>query len=262
MLPSVYAENYLHLTADLHGQVAEVAIDKYLNAGIKGQHDAVPHPNDYRANRAIAEKDRLLGAIKNDLHIRGHVPQMFEVDSFSFKLMDVVMPFFGKGSPSNIRDVLYLAAKYNHLAPGTAQQYCNQYLGLDCNGFVGNFWGINPSTAIAGYDNHRRHEFDDVASGDALIFYHAGTTGSPYHIAAVDSVQSLDGADARHATLNFTVTQSAGLELGVHTSSTQWRLSKSARGEVIYSTAHSTVYVVQGPPKGEPRGQDWSVSDA
>ena len=75
-------------------------------------------------------------------------------------------------------------------------------------------------------------------------------------------MQSLDGADARHATLHFNVTQSAGLELGVHTSSADWRLSKSARGDVIYSTANSTVYVVAGPPKGDPRGQDWAVSDA
>ena len=179
MVPSAYAENYLHLTADLYGSVAEVAIDKYLNAGITGQNDTADHRMNYRANRAIAEKDRLLGSIKNDLHIRGRLPQMFDIESYPFKLMDVVMPFFGKGSPSNIRDVLWLAAKYRHLTPATAQQYSSQYLGLDCNGFVGNFWGINPSTSIEGYDNHRRCEFADVASGDALIFYRAGSTTRP-----------------------------------------------------------------------------------
>src|SRR5262249_37660557 len=53
----------------------------------------------------------------------------------------------GKGSPEEIAKVLYLVAKYKLYdvkmfgtdAAAGVRDYCNKYIGLDCNGFVGNY---------------------------------------------------------------------------------------------------------------------------
>lgn len=259
MFASEYAENYLNLPAMLYGdQVYIVPIDKYLNAGITGKNDPKPHPMDYRANRAIAEKDKLLWDIKQDLKIKGHIPPMFEVEGYAFKLLDVVMPFFGKGSPSNLMDVFWLASKYKRVTPGTTRDYSSKYLGLDCNGFAGNFWGINPSTPIEAYDVNRRKEYTDIAAGDAIIFYRSNTNYKPFHIALVDKVIDRPIGNA----LRFDITQSSGLETGVKTDFKEWNLSKNAKGHVLLKTGGFDAYIVAGPAKGDPRGLQWTVSDA
>lgn len=259
MFASDYAEIYLHLPAMLYGdQVVQAPIDKYLNAGITGKKDANPHPMDYRANRAIAEKDKLLWEIKKDLKIKGHIPPMFEIEGFAFKLLDVVMPFFGKGSPSNLMDVFWLASKYKRVTAATVRDYSTKYLGLDCNGFAGNFWGINPSSPIEKYDVNRRKDFSEIAAGDAIIFYRSNTTSRPFHIALVDKV--LERSIGK--TLRFDITQSSGLETGVKTDFKEWNLTQNAKGHVLQKTGGYDAYFVAGPAKNSPRGLQWSVSDA
>jgi hypothetical protein len=45
----------------------------------------------------------------------------------------------GKASPEETVITLQLAARFGLLKSGDVQDYCDTYLGLDCNGFVGNY---------------------------------------------------------------------------------------------------------------------------
>lgn len=47
--------------------------------------------------------------------------------------------FYGKGSPEECQITLQLAERFKLPKGGTVQGYCDKYLGLDCNGFVGNY---------------------------------------------------------------------------------------------------------------------------
>jgi hypothetical protein len=47
--------------------------------------------------------------------------------------------FSGKGSPEEAAITLHLADRFNLLKGADLQTYCDTYLGLDCNGFVGNY---------------------------------------------------------------------------------------------------------------------------
>ncbi|HEY1380698.1 MAG TPA: hypothetical protein VGF55_28105 [Gemmataceae bacterium] len=47
--------------------------------------------------------------------------------------------FMGKGSPEEAQITLQLADRFGLLKGGDLQAYCDKYLGLDCNGFVGNY---------------------------------------------------------------------------------------------------------------------------
>jgi hypothetical protein len=51
----------------------------------------------------------------------------------------VVRPFTGKGNPESFQLVLQLAVLLQIENENTLQAYCDKNLGLDCNGFVGNF---------------------------------------------------------------------------------------------------------------------------
>lgn len=88
--------------------------------------------------------------------------------------------FLGKGAPEHCQLVLQLVDHWK-LAPSGLQAYADKALGLDCNGFVGNYlWHVNrqqnwnslglakgqegPDVSIDGYFDHRKaiHRWEDM----------------------------------------------------------------------------------------------------
>lgn len=58
----------------------------------------------------------------------------------------------GRASPEEFRDAVRLAFATRRFSyPTAAQTYVQQWFGIDCNTFVGNYCGISPSTSIAAY---------------------------------------------------------------------------------------------------------------
>jgi hypothetical protein len=115
----------------------------------------------------------------------------------------------GKGSPEEIAVALHLVAKYkmydkkfhDDLAQGV-QDYCTRYIGLDCNGFVGNYAqaiGLSkrPSTDISTFSppGARRSELGDVRANDVIVWPNYS------HITIIDSVDKVttgpDGKQSR-----------------------------------------------------------------
>jgi hypothetical protein len=105
----------------------------------------------------------------------------------------------GKGSPEEIAVALHLVAKYqmydkkflDDSAQGV-QDYCTCYIGLDCNGFVGNYAqaiGLSkrPNTDISTFSppGARRSELGDVRANDVLVWQDYG------HITIIDSVDKV-----------------------------------------------------------------------
>jgi hypothetical protein len=63
---------------------------------------------------------------------------------------EILRPYCGKGSPQEISRVLQFAVGFDLLPPtlGALQAHCREYIGLDCNGFVGNFLKANGITDV------------------------------------------------------------------------------------------------------------------
>jgi hypothetical protein len=224
------------------GSIGLIAIDRYLNAGITG------NPKYPRAIRAGEEKDALLGAIGNELGVPGTPPLQFEIGGQVVSRRTIQKTFAGKGSPGEIRTTLWLASRYKRTSSVTLRSYSDRFVGLDCNGFAGNYWGIDPNTPIDSYDTSRRRDPAAISVGDALPFYHKGAT-SPFHIAVVDEVA------VKGDRMTLTVVQSAGPELGVHQEILGERvLQRNAAGHLFFLDGGGDwqVFVAEGPAKGTP----------
>jgi hypothetical protein len=177
MTPQAYMSKYLHCPLWLADDtVAEVSIDRYLNHGESSNSDA--------AWRAY---ERLIDALHRLTDTRAWAPR-YQKDGWVFETRLLRRAFVGKGSPSNIQDV-FLAASYCGLVTAqTAQDYANRCLGTDCNGFVGNYFGMDPNTPIGSYDVHRnrRSRVEEIQPRDVVVF--VDSSGRQPHIALVQSV--------------------------------------------------------------------------
>ena len=94
----------------------------------------------------------------------------------------LVRAFVGKGSPDEITDALRLALAVGRIgterdvngrlpARMTVQEYARDFMTLDCNCLVGNFYGGNPDAHISVYASpaRRRTSIGDVRQGDAIV---------------------------------------------------------------------------------------------
>jgi hypothetical protein len=241
--PWDYASSvYLDLKATLDdGTLVRLKIDRYLNNGLKLQ-------RNLDAGKA---KDRLLNGIAGELKVPYPGPLTFTIDGVLYDRLKLQRVFTGKGSPQDIRNVLRLASRFKLTDAQTAQTYCNTNIGLDCNGFAGNFWGIDPNTSIDQYDVDRRQAVADVVAGDAMIWYLKGAT-APFHMAVVDEVNVIGQQ------FQVIVAQSMGLEEGVHRF--DWgklTLENNKSGHLfaqktITGIGDCLIFFAGGPTKGKP----------
>jgi hypothetical protein len=94
----------------------------------------------------------------------------------------LVRAYVGKGSPDEITDALRLALAVGRIgserdvngrlpAKLTAQEYARDFMTLDCNCLVGNFYGADPDASIEVYATpaRRRMSIAEVRQGDAVV---------------------------------------------------------------------------------------------
>jgi hypothetical protein len=105
--------------------------------------------------------------------------------------------FTGKGTPDLIVQALRLAEAFGLVRPNVAamQSYCDDYIGLDCNGFVGNYLRargctvVGPQTPAFPYafvpPNWRLTKLTDVKAESVLVWKNAG------HVAIVDRISGI-----------------------------------------------------------------------
>lgn len=104
-------------------------------------------------------------------------------------------PFYGKGSPEEVQVVLQLAVRYGVFPPDKVQIYCsNGNIGLDCNGFVGNYLrhvvqGL-PWDTDARTKEEKKTEFD----ANTLIKSIMGFSGRTTPIASLDEIAQFPSA--------------------------------------------------------------------
>ncbi|MBL8821638.1 MAG: hypothetical protein JNJ77_03550 [Planctomycetia bacterium] len=187
------------------------------------------------------------------------VPLDFYFGGRKYNRRQVHLAYMGKGSPVDVAMALRLASRYRIIS---TEGYCDKFLGLDCTGFVSNYWGLSKTENIdhKDFDKNRRKDLSTIRIGDALVYY-KGKQSSEHkkvrsmHIAVLNEVlsESNSGSEVK-LTMNYV--ESAGNDEGVHKSQTREIVFKKTReGELYYdTTSGNTGYLCGGPPMNRPNG--------
>jgi hypothetical protein len=107
------------------------------------------HISRYHLGAPTDAKDQLLGAVRDLFTSKGRSDPGYRLQltvngqaaEFSMQETTAAMnkPFWGKGSPEDCQIVLQLALSLGGKHPAQLQGWADANLGLDCNGFVGNY---------------------------------------------------------------------------------------------------------------------------
>ena len=181
MLPNEYVNTYLNLWFRLDATPTPFAapVRKYLQAQMGEQ-----------SKRAQAAYQQLLYRLRTLLgpeQTTALYKGLFQFESNPYLTHSLRRVYEGKGSPSEIQDAVYLAARCGLVSASTLIDYLDNNVGMDCGGFVANYWGMGrpdvsllnpvgadgfaPRTIWNMYRKFRRSSVAEIQPGDAAIFF-------------------------------------------------------------------------------------------
>jgi hypothetical protein len=139
----------------------------------------------------------------------------FEVQGDQYVMTSIDRVFMGKGAPDEIQNVIWLASLCGLVDTTTLAGYCDQNLGVDCGGFVANYWGLgHPLTTAARVDGDtgisprtfwvtnqtmRRKAASEIRVDDAAIFFEDVKSNNPDVVATKKSDGKYDTATGSQA---------------------------------------------------------------
>ena len=178
-LPSQYMNRYKQCLVSLaDGTMMSVCVDRYLsmsNKTSRAYDDLI---------RALSEKTAT-PRYSLSYNLDGR-----RVHSGCFK-----MPFMGKGSPFDIRQALLAASWCGLVDRLNLQRYCDENMGLDCNGFASNLFRLDRNTSVESFDDraNRLDSAQKIGTRTVLIWVNSTGEGKSHtHVAVVESVTSVD----------------------------------------------------------------------
>jgi hypothetical protein len=265
MAASDYVDTYLHIWCWVNDTFTAARVRNYLQSGLGAQ-----------ATRAASAYSQLMGALPKlaGLSAGKLLPQVFEVQKDKYVTTSLWRVYNGKGAPNEIQDALWLASLCGLVNEGTLTSYVDSNLGIDCGGFVANYWGIGrPSTTspnptgATGYNprmiwglfpNLRRKNAGEIQADDAAIFFKdvksddpniAATKGADgnwdpktgsqaFHIGLVSSVSAIPGTSQ----VKLEIAESSGATA----SSGGTGVNVRSLGQVTATVAKGLVYCMDG----------------
>lgn len=197
MDPKAYLDRYTNLRffSPLNNERIDVAITGYGADWVSRKQHNPEGTVDGKACQT--ERQRLSEAVRVAHHGKASVPFNGRF-TFSAKPLGLIPPneeflpeslvhaFVGKASPDEIIDTLRLALAvgrigtapdYNRAPPAapTVAAYVKKFITLDCNGLVGNFYGMTGvgDIAVSSFASaaRRRTTIGSVRPGDAIVTY-------------------------------------------------------------------------------------------
>jgi hypothetical protein len=211
MSPSDYLRRYRNLQVALLDGITIYNVDVHEYRNATSFYAGEVAQGDHNIHTGMAAKDQLMGRLRSrgrristgHYELRysaaGQVLQRNDtttevLGTLIAESVKILQPFQGKGSPEEIEMVLKLAVGCGLLNPtlGDLQRYCDENIGLDCNGFVGNYVRaeghatLTPGTHISRFHSTgtKRAAISEIQVRDLIVF----TNNS--HIMVIDSITS------------------------------------------------------------------------
>ena len=140
--PLEYAEHYRNISVHANGQTRDkVRVEIYRI----GKPDAEQGTLWQKLKEHFALNKKKDPNYRLRLRVGAADEEFLSADQL---LRRVVNPYWGKGSPEDCQITLEVAVLLGRTSLDRAKDYANSHLGLDCNGFVGNYiWHVHQGHA-------------------------------------------------------------------------------------------------------------------
>lgn len=183
--PKALYDAYRSLSVEMPDkqQVFFVDVREYRNYGLpESDYSCVAGVEEgyNRLHRAVVRHGRKAGAHRYQLTL-GNGERLL------VHTTDLLRVYIGKGSPDEIQMALRLAVEYKLVRPtlGALQSYCDKYIGLDCSGFTGVYYGP-PYRGKRSTDyrtaGREVKELSELVPGCAIVWLRTN------HLSIIDSV--------------------------------------------------------------------------
>ena len=265
MSASEYVRTYLQLPVWKNEEsTTPISVRNYLQSGMGGQ--------STRAANAYAQ---LIAALPKQLDTPGRsLPATFQVRGDQYVTTSLWRVYNGKGTPTEIQEALWLALICGLVNEATLSTYVDNNLGIDCGGFVANYWGIGapsvsapnptgatgfkPRTIWGMFPKLQRKSAGEIEEDDAAIFfkdvknddpniaaqpkagggYDPATGSQAFHIGVVSSVTAIAGTNQ----VDLDIAESSGAKA----SSGGNGVNVRSLGQVTATVAKGLVYCPDG----------------
>ena len=164
--PSEYAERYRKLEVGFADGNVTIAVERY-------------HISD-----PDQEKDPLVQAVKEYIHAETKKNPDFKLPlivngtsttaTYTELAPHLAAPFSGKGSPEDCQIAAQLAVLTRRTSKENLQRYCDNHFGIDCNGFVGNYFFRCRNDAGSDWKALAKEDVDLGPRSVMTQFVHAG----------------------------------------------------------------------------------------
>jgi hypothetical protein len=221
MSASDYVRTYLQLQVWKNDvSLTSISVRNYLQSGLGTQ--------STRAANAYAQ---LIAALPKQLDSPSGkaLPATFQVRGDKYVTTTLWRVYNGKGTPSEIQEALWLALLCGLVDATTLSTYADNNLGIDCGGFVANYWGMGcpsvsapspagatgfkPRTIWGMFPKLQRKSASEIEEDDAAIFFKDVKNDDPNIAAQPKTGGSYDpatGSQAFHIGVVSAVTAIAG----------------------------------------------------
>jgi hypothetical protein len=272
-----YVRTYLQLWCWVNDTFTVVQVRNYLQSGLGTQ-----------ASRAAGAYAKLLGALPKVAGVPAGraLPAVFEVKGDKYVSTSLWRAYNGKGAPDEVQNAIYLASVCGLVNESTLNNYVDSNLGIDCGGFVANYWGIGrpdvttpnpngatgfkPRTIWGMYPKQQRKAASEIQADDAAVFfedvknddpnitaqkgddgkYDPKTGSQAFHIGVVSSATAIAGTNQ----VDLDIAESSGAPAdsggnGVNVRSLGKVTATVAKGLVYCMSGQSRIYFTgrQGP---------------
>jgi hypothetical protein len=206
MSASEYVRTYLQLQVwNTDVTLTKISVRNYLQSGMGGQ-----------STRAANAYNQLLAALPKQLDTPGRtLPATFQVRGDKYVTTSLWRVYNGKGTPTEIQGALWLALLCGLVDDKTLTTYADNNLGIDCGGFVANYWGIGapsvsapsptgatgfkPRTIWGMYPKLQRKSASEIEEDDAAIFFKDVKNNDPNIVAQQITGGGYDSASGSQA---------------------------------------------------------------
>jgi hypothetical protein len=215
--PLEYANQYRSLTVGFNDGPVTISIDQYL----QGRHAKKGGP---AVTPWTGEADHLIDACVEDFRKQKKKDSSYQltvsvdgkavgIDNEKLLLRILHYAFEGKGSPQDCQVGAQMSVLQKRTTKANLQDYCNQNMGLDCTGFVGNYlWyvvgGGSWPDNMPGDDQGSNAEIDDILLNETTPLSDVDliTPSSTYVFGLLDPankyIVAKDGAEHAHVVIS------------------------------------------------------------